>query len=102
MHLKNVTIRNFRGIQDWTIELKPGFNLIKGINGKGKTSILEAIAVGLGSFLSGGLGVSSRHISREEIRREYLLNGDTSYDCILKMVLPHSFVISQSGILFHR
>lgn len=85
MHLKNVKIRNFRGIQDWTIELKPGFNLIKGINGKGKTSILEAIAVGLGGFLSGGLGVSSRHISREEIRREYLLNGDTSYDCIFKI-----------------
>lgn len=48
MVIQNVTIKNFKGIEEKTIELKPGFNLIKGVNGKGKTSILEAISVGLG------------------------------------------------------
>lgn len=47
MVIQNVTIKNFKGIEEKTIELKPGFNLIKGVNGKGKTSILEAISVGL-------------------------------------------------------
>ena len=47
MRLSKVKIKNYKGIKDWEIDLKPGFNLIKGMNGKGKTSILEAIAVGL-------------------------------------------------------
>lgn len=47
MIIKSVDIKNFRGIDHSAIEFKEGFNLIKGENGKGKTSILEAIAVGL-------------------------------------------------------
>ena len=53
MELSKVRIKNFRNIADQEIVLKPGFNLIKGENGKGKSSILEAIAVGLGGFLAG-------------------------------------------------
>ena len=51
MYITSVTIRNFKNIEDKEIQFKPGFNLIKGVNGKGKTSILEAIAVGLGGFV---------------------------------------------------
>lgn len=53
MIIKSVDIKNFRGIDQSTIEFKEGFNLVKGENGKGKTSILEAIAVGLGGFITG-------------------------------------------------
>ncbi len=59
MELSKVRIKNFRNIADQEIVLKPGFNLIKGENGKGKSSILEAIAVGLGGFLAGLNGVST-------------------------------------------
>ena len=81
MRLSKVRINNFKGIKDWEIDLKPGFNLIKGTNGKGKTSILEAIAVGMGGFLTGISGISGRHISKDEIRREYVQSGDGSYIC---------------------
>ena len=79
MELLNVTIRNFRGIKDQNIELKPGFNLIKGENGKGKTSVLEAIAVGLGGFVAGLEGVSTRHFTSDEVRIEFFRVGDGSY-----------------------
>ena len=79
MELLNVTIRNFRGIKDQNIELKPGFNLIKGENGKGKTSVLEAIAVGLGGFVAGLEGVSTRHFTSDEVRTEFFRVGDGSY-----------------------
>ena len=46
MIVQNVDIKNFRGIEYASIEFKPGFKLIKGEHGKGKTSILEAISVG--------------------------------------------------------
>ncbi|MDO4921496.1 MAG: AAA family ATPase [Phascolarctobacterium sp.] len=78
MYINNIRIRNFRGIEDSTIEFKPGFNLIKGENGKGKTSIVEAIAVGLGGFIGGFSDVSTRHFSKEEIRKEWKLMGDGS------------------------
>ena len=37
MNLSNVKIKNFRNIEELDINFKPGFNLIKGKNGKGKT-----------------------------------------------------------------
>lgn len=85
MRLSKVRITNFKGITDWEIDLKPGFNLIKGTNGKGKTSVLEAIAVGLGGFLTGISGISGRHISKEEIRKEYVPSGEGSYTPIYKI-----------------
>ncbi len=86
MQLKNVKIKNFRGIEEWSIALKPGFNLIKGENGKGKTSILEAIAVGLGGFVAGLDGVATRHFSKDEIRQVYTTVGDGS--CSRKVIVP--------------
>lgn len=86
MEIQSIKILNFRGIAEKEIRFKPGFNLIKGENGKGKTSILEAIAVGMGGFLAGIDGISTRHFSRQEIRRQYLLLGDGSYD--EKMIMP--------------
>jgi len=86
MRLYNVEIKNFRGIEECHIDFKQGFNLIKGENGKGKTSILEAIAVGLGGFVAGLEGVATRHFSQDEIRKVYSTVGDGSYD--KKIVVP--------------
>ena len=86
MKLSRAEIRNFRGIEEWNITFKPGFNLIKGVNGKGKTSVLEAIAVGLGGFLAGLDDVVTRHFSKDEIRQVYTTVGDGSYD--KKIVVP--------------
>ena len=79
MELSKVRIKNFRSIADQEIEFKPGFNLIKGENGKGKTSVLEAIAVGLGGFVSGLEDVSTRHFNLDEVRTEFSKVGDGSY-----------------------
>ncbi|MDO5296214.1 MAG: ATP-binding protein [bacterium] len=81
MRLLDARIKNFKGIENWQIEFKPGFNLIKGTNGKGKTSILEAVAVGLGSFLSGVPDIKARHITKDEMRRVFYIIGDGSYGC---------------------
>jgi len=86
MQLKRVNIKNFKGIDEWNIIFEPGFNLIKGVNGRGKTSVLEAIAVGLGGFVAGLDGVATRHFSKEEIRQVYTTVGDGSYD--KKIVVP--------------
>lgn len=80
MQLQNVRIKNFKGIEEKEIIFKPGFNLIKGANGTGKTSILEAVAVGLGGFIAGLPDVVTRHFSSEEVRNVYMKMGDGSYN----------------------
>lgn len=86
MKLTSAKIRNFRGIEEWNITFEPGFNLIKGVNGRGKTSVLEAIAVGLGGFVAGLEGVATRHFSKDEIRQVYTTVGDGSYN--KKIIVP--------------
>ncbi|MFI3214206.1 MAG: AAA family ATPase [Eubacteriales bacterium] len=78
MKINHVDIKNFRGIEKATIEFQEGFNLIKGENGKGKTSILEAISVGLGGYIAGIHDVNTRHFSKEEIRKIVEVVGDGS------------------------
>lgn len=48
MKLKQVTIENFRAIERLELTLDPRLTVLHGDNGHGKTSVLNAIAVGLG------------------------------------------------------
>jgi len=43
MHLKKISIRQFRNLSSCEIDLNPHFNFIHGRNAQGKTSIIEAI-----------------------------------------------------------
>lgn len=85
MYIKAVDIKNFKGITGLKMDFQSGFNLIKGENGKGKTSVLEAIAVGLGGYIEGIDGVPKRNISKDEIRYTYALSGEGSCNQIPNM-----------------
>ena len=47
LFLHKICLENFRGFEDTVIEFDPKLTVIAGINGAGKTSLLEAIAIGL-------------------------------------------------------
>lgn len=47
--VRSVRIENFRAIRDLTIDLDPRVTLFFGVNAAGKTSILDAISIGLGA-----------------------------------------------------
>ncbi|MCL2824935.1 MAG: ATP-binding protein, partial [Polyangiaceae bacterium] len=49
--LKSIHIENFRGIRDQTIELHPDVTVFFGPNASGKTTVLDAIAIGLGAIV---------------------------------------------------
>ncbi|TDV48627.1 putative ATP-binding protein involved in virulence [Pseudomonas helmanticensis] len=67
MRLDRLHIQNFRCYEDATFDLQPRFNLVVGVNGSGKTSLLQAIAV---SFIEFGNAVKPSQISikDEDIR----------------------------------
>lgn len=68
MRLETLRLQNFRGYEDQTFALHPQFNLIVGENGSGKTSVLEAAAVAIGSWLMGFPGHDSRGIQPSDVR----------------------------------
>lgn len=78
MYLSKIHIENFKGIKNADFSFSKSMNLIIGNNGTGKTSVLEAIAVALGSYLAGIDGVNTLHFSKDEIRRENQLLGEGS------------------------
>jgi len=80
MILKNVAIENFRIIENCGFKFDNKFNLIIGNNGTGKTSILEAITIGLGGFLAGMNDIKTIHVSKEDVRMIGTLAGEGSYD----------------------
>lgn len=69
MALERVVIENYRAISRLELALHPKGAVFFGGNGKGKTSVLNAIAVGLGSLLSMLPGASSIAF-RQRDRRE--------------------------------
>ena len=52
MYLKKVTLKNFRCFKEIEIDLHPQLTVLVGVNGAGKTAILDGIAVGLAPILS--------------------------------------------------
>ena len=50
MKLEHVEIENYRAIEKLDLPLNPGLTVLHGDNAHGKTSVLSAIATGLGSI----------------------------------------------------
>ncbi len=68
MKIHKIYIKNFKGIADSQFELNDRFTVFIGDNATGKTTVLDALSVALGSFFLGIEGVSSRGILPNEVR----------------------------------
>ena len=69
MRLHSIEIRNFRGFTAQDFDFASRFNLFIGDNGAGKTAALDAISVGVGSFLLGIPGMGGRSIAADDVRQ---------------------------------
>ncbi|OGU07346.1 MAG: hypothetical protein A2075_13865 [Geobacteraceae bacterium GWC2_58_44] len=66
MRIDRLYIKNFKGFTERTLDFHPSFNLIVGDNGEGKTSVLDALSVAVGSWFLGISGYKSRVIQLDE------------------------------------
>lgn len=67
MHIKSIRIIDFRGIEDRTFEFNSSFNVLIGENGSGKTSVLEALAAAINSYVAVSQSSNPRPIRKEDV-----------------------------------
>ncbi|MBD8100423.1 AAA family ATPase [Pseudomonas fluorescens] len=65
--ITEISIKNFKGISNRSFKLNDRFTVFIGNNATGKTTVLDALAVALGSFFL-GVGVPARSINWDEVR----------------------------------
>jgi len=70
MKISHITIENFRAIKKLDLPLDPQLTVLVGNNAAGKTTILDAIAVGLGAILTHLPSVSGLKFCDNDIRQE--------------------------------
>lgn len=67
MRLDQLHIQNFRCYEDATFNFQPGFNLVVGVNGSGKTSLLQAVAATFVDFVT-TTGIYQEFINEKNAR----------------------------------
>jgi len=63
MIINRLKLKNFKGFEELSVEFHPHFNVVIGINRSGKTSLLEGLRIGLGSFF---LGIDEQEVRSPE------------------------------------
>ncbi|EHK9018533.1 AAA family ATPase, partial [Vibrio vulnificus] len=66
--INTLQLQNYRCFEKIELCFKPGINVILGNNGAGKTSILGAMSIALGTWFRGMPNVDGRTIQNEELR----------------------------------
>jgi predicted ATP-dependent endonuclease of OLD family len=69
MKLNHITIENFRAIEKLELPLEPQLTVLYGKNAEGKTTVLDAIAVGLGAILKRLPNVTGKDLSLNDLRQ---------------------------------
>lgn len=71
MHIQTLRLKHYRGAQDLVLQLEPHLNVFVGMNGAGKSTILDATAILLSwlvNRIKGRSSVSGRPIDEEDIQ----------------------------------
>lgn len=77
MRIDHLRVENFKGFKTREISFHPQFNLVVGVNGSGKSSLLDALAIALGSWYLGIRGIDSRPIRERDVRLRALSTDST-------------------------
>jgi predicted ATP-binding protein involved in virulence len=90
MEIKRLKLENFRGITRQEIELLPNMNVFVGINGAGKSTILDAIAISLSWLVEGIQNIENIGIN---IPLDSIKNK-TNYSSIILDILENNKIYS--------
>jgi len=69
MKLKSVKLDNFRAIRELELSLHPQLTVLLGNNADGKTTLLDAIAIGLGAILTRLPHIKGRNFGKYDLHQ---------------------------------
>lgn len=75
MRLSSIRIKNFRCYENISLDLNGNLTILVGNNGAGKSAMLDALAVGIGSFVAGIRGAVTNGIDKSDVRHVSQFNG---------------------------
>jgi len=99
MKIKQLILENFRGYKSLRINLDESFNLIIGDNGSGKTALLEALTVAMGSFFLGIRDVYSRGIYKKDI---HIATYDDVEEYIFPVKIKVNGIVNEKELFWSR
>ncbi len=103
MRIEELKASGFRCFDDVSFRFRPGFNLIVGDNGSGKTSLLEALAVAAGAWLLGIRGFDKRHLLAADVQvRPQGVNGDFRFEEVEETAVRARGIINGETLIWER
>lgn len=75
MYLKKMTLRNFKCFEEISIDFHKKLTVIVGVNGAGKTSLLEGAAIAISTMFMPLDGTKSRGIDKAQVRLQSFPSG---------------------------
>lgn len=76
MYISELNIKNYRKFSNYNVKFDKKLSVLIGKNGTGKTSILEALTVAVGTFFFGIEGVKSLGIRPSDVNKRYFNIGE--------------------------
>ncbi|MCI5730700.1 MAG: AAA family ATPase [Eubacterium sp.] len=70
MYIKSLKMENYRCFEKTEVNFDKEYTVLVGVNGAGKSTILDAIATSLGSFIAGFDGIKSNGILHDDAHRK--------------------------------
>ena len=68
MYVSKIRMQNFRCYTDFTMNFSPGVTVIVAENGKGKTAILDGLAINMAPYLAAFPGIKARNFQPNDVR----------------------------------
>ncbi|MFT6909014.1 MAG: putative ATP-binding protein involved in virulence [Oleiphilaceae bacterium] len=93
MFVESLKLQNFKGISEVKLDFDPNINLIVGINGVGKSSVLDALRILLTSLTS---RVEGLHQKTLRFNDDYIKNDNDSLLADIRLRLPNQKIADWS------
>ena len=68
MYVSKIRMQNFRCYTDFTMQFSPKVTVIVAENGRGKTAILDGLAITMAPYLAAFPGIKARNFQPNDVR----------------------------------
>ena len=99
MRIDRLSLKNFKGFPEREFAFHPQMNLVVGVNGTGKTTLLDGLAVALGGWLLGIRGTDTRNIRPDELRLRAMTGKNTDHSKRVTWETQYPCEVEASGEL---